>query len=315
MDAAPETKNEQREPEAAAAAAAAAEELKPDFAAGVSYWANTPATVNGVLGGYGPTTAVPRLDAAMSRMLLLSILPQLSTIVPPHRHTKNASPPSPRRSFRALDCGAGIGRVTSTVLLPLFDRVDLVEPVQKFLDTARDDATKAHKEGWKLVKDGAHNKGVRMWLAGLQHFDPAKPATPLGGGSSVTVGTFGDATLTWPPPTESTPQEDGYDVVMIQWCIGHLSDAELVGFLQRSQKALRRSEFGLEGYIVLKENVCRDDACDGTGSLWDDDDSSITRSDKVFRKVFEDAGLTLIRREVQKGFPQELFPVIAYVLR
>jgi hypothetical protein len=32
------------------------------------------------------------------------------------------------RPFRALDCGAGIGRVTSTVLLPLFDLVDLVEP-------------------------------------------------------------------------------------------------------------------------------------------------------------------------------------------
>ena len=29
-------------------------ELQPDFDAGVSYWANTEATVNGVLGGYGP---------------------------------------------------------------------------------------------------------------------------------------------------------------------------------------------------------------------------------------------------------------------
>lgn len=121
---------------------------------------------------------------------------------------------------------------------------------------------------------------------------------------------------------------------MIQWCIGHLSDAELVTFLQRSQKALRRSEFGLEGYIVLKENICRDDTAEGAGALFDDDDSSITRwapnllawlqrtvsevictlcrSDKVFRKVFEDAGLTVIRKETQKGFPVGALPPPVY---
>lgn len=171
-------------------------------------------------------------------MLLLSILPQLSTIVPPHRHVSRAprlsaplltpiapqakgavaAPPAPRRSFRALDCGAGIGRVTSTVLLPLFDRVDLVEPVQKFVDMARADAEKANKEGWKLVNPSAvGGKGVRMWLAGLQHFDPAAPARPLGGGSSAEVATFGDAALSWPNPAEPTPEEDGYDVVSPPW--------------------------------------------------------------------------------------------------
>ena len=29
---------------------------------------------------------------------------------------------------RALDCGAGIGRVTKHVLLPRFDFIDIVEP-------------------------------------------------------------------------------------------------------------------------------------------------------------------------------------------
>ena len=37
---------------------------------------------------------------------------------------------------RALDCGAGIGRVTKRLLLPLFDTVDMVEVNQKFLDSA-----------------------------------------------------------------------------------------------------------------------------------------------------------------------------------
>ena len=37
----------------------------------------------------------------------------------------------------ALDCGAGIGRVSEQLLLHLFAEVDLVEPSQHLLDTAR----------------------------------------------------------------------------------------------------------------------------------------------------------------------------------
>ena len=38
---------------------------------------------------------------------------------------------------RALDCGAGIGRVSKRLLLPLFSQVDLVELNSDFLDQAR----------------------------------------------------------------------------------------------------------------------------------------------------------------------------------
>lgn len=37
---------------------------------------------------------------------------------------------------RALDCGAGIGRVTKYVLLPFFDVVDIVEPSKIQIDKA-----------------------------------------------------------------------------------------------------------------------------------------------------------------------------------
>jgi protein N-terminal methyltransferase len=295
------------------------------------------------------STPVPRLDATSSRLLILSLLPALSTITPPH-HTKSSSPP-PRRSYRALDCGAGIGRVTSTVLLPLFDRVDLVEPVKKFVDQAKRNSDKG-KEGWKSLKTG---KGVRMWLAGLQFFDPRAPAIPLDGGQSQLVATVGSKELSWPNPEEHFDLQDGYDLVMIQWCIGHLSDEQLVEFLKRCRKALREGENGTEGYIMLKENICKDTDGEGAGQLFDDDDSSITRcaapspafgsqlakfalhrSDKVFRQVFAAAGLEIVKREIQQGFPAgssrlalplplvaladllalpELFPVVSYALR
>ena len=37
---------------------------------------------------------------------------------------------------RALDCGAGIGRITKRLLLPMFDNVDMVELNQHFLDAS-----------------------------------------------------------------------------------------------------------------------------------------------------------------------------------
>ena len=37
-----------------------------------------------------------------------------------------------------LDCGAGIGRVTKNLLLPLFDTVDMVEQNPDFLEKAKD---------------------------------------------------------------------------------------------------------------------------------------------------------------------------------
>jgi protein N-terminal methyltransferase len=38
---------------------------------------------------------------------------------------------------RALDCGAGIGRITKYLLLRFFDKVDLVEQNASFLDEAK----------------------------------------------------------------------------------------------------------------------------------------------------------------------------------
>jgi len=113
--------------------------------------------------------------------------------------------------------------------------------------------------------------------------------------------------------------DEPYDVIWIQWCLGHLSNADLVSFLQRCRNALRQDD---SSYIIVKENTSRKDA------LFDDDDSSImrwiflnlvlfhidilwfaNRTDQDFKKVFERAGLRLVKEELQRGFPKELYPV------
>ena len=58
-----------------------------------------------------------------------------------------------------------------------------------------------------------------------------------------------------------------YNVVWIQWCVGHLRDWQLVEFLKRCVEALTPG-----GFIALKENI----AMSGTDE-YDDKDSSVTR--------------------------------------
>ena len=280
--------------------------------------------------------------------MILSLLPSLSTITPPHLSRSSTSSPRPSRPFRALDCGAGIGRVTRDTLLPLFDSVDLVEPVPAFVAEAERNA-RSGRDGWRALAPSSSSAGegvgararksVRIWKAGLQHFDPLRPAVPVADGSASAkvelAATVGSEDFAWPnPERELDLAEEGYDLVRPslslspslslvavppdllappsraqvqgQWCLGHLSDAELVSFLQRARAALRvsRTDGSCEGFVIVKENVCSDQAADGAGRLFDDDDSSITRSDRAFRDVFEQAGLEIVRREVQLGFPE-----------
>lgn len=101
-------------------------------------------------------------------------------------------------------------------------------------------------------------------------------------------------------------------MVWIQWVIGHLTDADLVSFLRRCKASLKPG-----GVICIKDNSY-------SGSVRADlsfehfcvdrEDSSITRSSAYFEAVFAIAGLSVILKETQKGFPKELFPVLMYCL-
>ena len=64
--------------------------------------------------------------------------------------------------------------------------------------------------------------------------------------------------------------EDGerYDLVWTQWCVGHLTDDQLVGYLERCKSVLNPEG----GVIVFKENTTANGADE-----YDDVDSSVTR--------------------------------------
>lgn len=110
----------------------------------LTYWNSIPATVNGMLGGY---PQISRIDIRGS----LTFIEKLHRI---HPSSATGSP------TRAVDCGAGIGRVTAGVLSKVCDTVDVVEPVEKFAKEVR---------GTKLAGDG---KVGEIYVAALQDWKP-----------------------------------------------------------------------------------------------------------------------------------------------
>ncbi|KAG6443686.1 N-terminal Xaa-Pro-Lys N-methyltransferase 1-A [Manduca sexta] len=108
-----------------------------------NYWANVPATIDGVLGGFGH---ISDIDIDGSRAFL-------------HKVLTSENPP---RTKLALDCGAGIGRVAKYLLIPQFETVELVEQDEKFINTAK-----------QLIGEDNAKLGA-LYKIGLQHFKPQK---------------------------------------------------------------------------------------------------------------------------------------------
>ncbi|EIE87624.1 hypothetical protein RO3G_12335 [Rhizopus delemar RA 99-880] len=101
-----------------------------------------------------------------------------------------------------------------------------------------------------------------------------------------------------------TPEEGKYDLIWCQWVLGHLTDEHFVNFFKRCIKGLKPN-----GFIGVKENNASKEA------LFDDEDSSVTRPNQALKRLFAEAGLTIVKEEVQKGFPAGLFAVRMYLLK
>ncbi|KAF7976336.1 hypothetical protein HWV62_7070 [Athelia sp. TMB] len=249
---------------------------------------------------------LPRVDALGSRQFLLHLLPELSTV----RSAIRPLAPTPiEHRIRAIDVGAGIGRVTSTVLLHLVEDVVLLEPVESFIQEAYAAGSASTSEAgpkppasrWKGIKD--NKKSVSFLQGTLQEFDPTSALA-----HSKVIGRVGYT----PTPQAMSDINDKLDVAWCQWCLGHLSDVDLVAFLKRCHAALRE---GGRSLIIVKENLCRDADDGGPRTVFDDQDSSLTRSDMAWKKIFQDAGLRLIKEQTQHGLPEGLYEVKMYALR
>lgn len=161
------------------------------------YWSEIPATVNGMLGGLG---YISSLDLRGSN----SFLSELKI-----RDTAK---------LRALDCGAGIGRVSKHLLMPLFGKVDLVEQ----------DATFAKRAAEYCTQD-----------------EGALPGYPSRLGVIYNVGL-----------QEFKPQENHYDLVWSQWVLGYLTDSDLLDLFRRLRHSLKAGGyFIMKDNVTARKNI------------------------------------------------------------
>jgi len=174
---------------------------------------------------------------------------------------------SAQRLPRAVDCGAGIGRVTLGFLSKAAEVVDIVEPVENL--------TKVVTEGEGFAELREKGRVGDVWNVGLEAWIP--------------------------------PEGRKYDLIWNQWCLGQLTDRQLEEYLGRSKRWVRKG-----GWIVVKENMSTEP---GGEDFFDEVDSSVTRSDEKFRDIFKRVGLRIMATELQKGMPQEIYPVRCYALQ
>lgn len=84
--------------------------------------------------------------------------------------------------------------------------------------------------------------------------------------------------------------------------IGYLTDFDLLRFLERMGKSLRKEP---KGMIIIKDNTCT-----GQAFVVDKMDSSLTRSLDYLLAIIELSGLQIITiRQAQEDFPSDIFPV------
>jgi protein N-terminal methyltransferase len=201
-----------------------------------SYWKSLPPTLDTMLGGFN-NTRLPRVDIIGSQTFLA--------------HPTIKSRLAASKFAHAVDCGAGIGRVTKNLLTKLFQKTDLVDPIESFNQTVQ--------EGEYLRPEREAGKIGRVFTMGLQQF---------------------------------VPERGRYSVIWNQWCLGHLTDGDLVDYFKRCREGLVPSGGGV---IVVKENLAS--GVDNYDML----DSSFTRTEKSFRAIFANAGLRIIHSAEQHG--------------
>ena len=182
-----------------------------------------------------------------------------------------------------LDLGAGIGRVTSGLLSRICIATDIVEPQEQFASQV------------PLQEMAGPGRVGEVFVVGMEQWVPSAGKK--------------------------------YDMVWAQWCLGYLEDRELVRLLSRFSGRSNEIE-GIEegclregGWVIVKENMSTTMREGGEAKgmevvdVYDELDSSVTRSDASYRRYFQEAGLKLVKSELQKGFEKGLLPVRFYALR
>jgi protein N-terminal methyltransferase len=241
--------------------------------------------------------------------------------------TMDTTTTTTKYAFRhCLETGAGIGRVTFNLLAGMCERIDIIEPIEKFTDVLTDKDSPIVKAG-QLRR--VWNVPLQEWTVGME------PSWECGDGDgdgdepeqkrqhqhqhqqhrASNANADADATHETRAAEEKENREveeedEGrYDLIYNQWCLNHLTFESLVRYFASLIPLLAKG-----GWIIVKENLSTE--VSGGDTFWEED-SSVARSDGNWRASFDKAGLKVVATQLQTGFPKQLglLPVRMYALR
>ena len=245
-----------------------------------AYWSTIPATVPGMLGGFPQVSRVDLKGSYLFYQKLQKLYP-ISRVdsASAAEGTESGDRESKGMLALGLDLGAGIGRVTSGLLSRICIATDIVEPQEQFASQV------------PLQEMAGPGRVGEVFVVGMEEWVPSAGKK--------------------------------YDIVWAQWCLGYLDDRELVRLLRRFSGRSNEIEGTKEGclrkggWVIVKENMSTTvrEGGEEVVDVYDELDSSVTRSDATFRRCFQEAGLQLVKSELQKGFEKGLLPVRFYALR
>ena len=150
-----------------------------------------------MLGGFEELSPVDVTESAQFLTDLKTLRPAFGATVP----SSSSAASGLATETRALDGGAGIGRVAKLLLAQFFDKVDLVEGNRRLLDAA--------PEYMAVLEGGQKRRNPRM-------------------------GRLFCATL-----QDIVPERQAYDCIWVQWVVIYLTDVDFVRFLRRCAEGLR----------------------------------------------------------------------------
>ena len=224
------------------------------------YLENCAPTVDGVLGGFAPLSKV---DLAGS-MKFVQNLQQLGLL-------------SGRDLAQAVacECGAGIGRVSKGLLLPLgFGHVDLVESASHLLAAAPD----------FIGDEGGANK-CRYYCTALQDWAPSQPEK---------------YTLIWVQWVFCYLHDEDAIRFLKQCRSGLVQSGGLI--VLKENTVGRNDEVEPDGVMTVSGDKADD-------FVLDLEDASVTRSVRYLVHLAKVAGLKVVHIEESQDFPSDNFPV------
>lgn len=213
------------------------------YSDGEAYWKTISPDINGMLGGF---SHISNIDVEGSKDFLrhffkgctIKIYEVLNSF-----HIFLSSGTAATKTNYALDCGSGIGRISKHLLLPIFDKVDLLELNQDFLNQANE-----------YIGPKLNTKLGKLICSGMQNVELNKNYYDVIWLQWVTGHLIDEHFVKFLKKCKSALKENGLIIIKDNITVGGIELDKVDSSVTRSQEALK-SICKMSDLTIIKEDI------------------------------------------------------------